>query len=217
MARKKPVPGDKHYLLFDESAVVQVDLPGGDATLYKGFLTRAEAVSYLSRLESGGEAITWSQETIRMFGEEHPLPRLTAWYGDPGREYTYSGIKMEPLAWTGVLVELRDRISERVGAPLNSLLCNLYRDGSDCVSWHADDEPELGPEPVIASLSLGGVRSFKMQLKDDKDVQRSVDLGHGDLLTMRGLTQQLWRHEVPRTVKKELQAPRINLTFRFVE
>ena len=117
MAKKKPVPGDKHYLLFDESAVVQVDLPGGDATLYKGFLTRAEAVSYLSRLESGGEAITWSQETVRMFGKDHPLPRLTAWYGDPGREYTYSGIKMEPLAWTGVLVELRDRISERVGAP----------------------------------------------------------------------------------------------------
>ncbi len=92
-----------------------------------------------------------------------------------------------------------------------------HRDGLVIFVPPDRDEPELGPEPVIASLSLGGVRSFKMRLNDDNTVQRSVDLGHGDLLTMRGLTQRLWQHEVPRTVKKELQAPRINLTFRFVE
>ena len=205
------------YLLFDDPTVEDLDLPGGNATVYKGFLTHVESLDYFSRLEAGKEGIEWGQEKIRMFGQEHPIPRLTAWYGDPGKAYTYSGIKMEPLAWTKPLSELKDKISHLTNASFNSLLCNLYRDGQDCVSWHSDDEPELGTEPVIASLSLGGTRKFNMRRKDDKSVRRSVDLGSGDLLIMRGLTQQLWQHEIPRTTKKDKQTPRINMTFRFID
>jgi len=209
-------PGSMHYRLFDESSVEHLDIPGGEVELYRGFLTRNEALNYQARLEHGDEVIQWSQETIKLFGKEMPLPRLTAWYGDSGREYTYSGIAMLPLAWTGALIEIRDLISERTSTTFNSLLCNLYRDGSDCVAWHSDDEPELGSEPVIASLSFGGARVFKMRRKDDHSIQERVDLGTGDLLIMRGLTQTLWQHEVPRTTRRERQVPRINLTFRSV-
>jgi alkylated DNA repair dioxygenase AlkB len=216
MTEKEETSVDQ-YLLFEEPTVEDLDLPGGNATVYKGFLTHAESLDYFSRLETGKEGIEWGQEKIRMFGQEHPIPRLTAWYGDLGKTYTYSGIKMEPLAWTKPLSELKDKISHVTNASFNSLLCNLYRNGQDCVSWHSDDEPELGPEPVIASLSLGGTRKFNMRRKDDKSLRRSVDLGSGDLLVMKGLTQQLWQHEIPRTTRKENQTPRINMTFRSID
>jgi alkylated DNA repair dioxygenase AlkB len=204
-------------LLFDDNSPVEyLDTPGGDVTLFRSFLNKEETDDYVLRLQSGNEVIAWEQDFIKMYGKEIPLPRHTAWYGDPGMTYTYSGIRMTPLSWTGVLAELRDRISGHVGESFNSLLCNLYRDGNDCVAWHSDDEPELGTEPVIASLTFGGTRTFQMRLRDDPTKKQEVELRDGDLLVMRGHTQSLWQHQLPRTKNKNRQAQRINLTFRWV-
>ena len=141
-----------------------------------------------------------------------PIPRLSAWYGDPGASYTYSGIAMSPIPWTPLLLQIRNRLIEATQSNFNSLLANLYRDGQDSVGWHADDEIELGDSPTIASLSFGESRKFKMKQKQNKEEKFSLDLNDGDLLIMKGDTQKNWLHEIPSSAKK--MGPRINLTFR---
>lgn len=146
-----------------------------------------------------------------LFGREVLQPRLACWYGD--HAYSYSGIRLEPRAWTDRLRCLRERCSVDSGVEFNSCLVNLYRDGRDSMGWHADDEPELGREPVIASLSLGDTRVFRMRHKETKTVVE-IPLEHGSLLVMSGLMQQCWVHEIPKTKKPVGQ--RINLTFRVI-
>lgn len=149
-----------------------------------------------------------------MYGKSVPIPRLSAWHGEHGRTYTYSKIEMEPQPWTPALQEIRLRIEETTGLTFNSMLANLYRDGSDHVAWHADDEPELGPEPVIASVSLGACRKFSMRHNERGDQKYSIDLAHGSLLMMQGLTQSYWQHCLAKTARAI--GPRINLTFRTI-
>ena len=161
------------------------------------------------------DQVAWEQDVIRMFGKVTPLPRLTAWYGDPGRSYTYSGIAMAPRAWIPPLDEARSVADRLAGVAFNSVLCNLYRHGNDKLAWHSDDEPELGPTPVIASVNLGAERKFLLRSKDDHNDKVEIPLGHGDVLVMRGRTQQLCEHTVP--PMKGVDAPRINLTFRRIE
>jgi alkylated DNA repair dioxygenase AlkB len=156
----------------------------------------------------------WAQEFLKMYGRRIPFPRLTAWYGDPGAAYTYSGIRNEPHSWTPELRELRDRIAKRIGVRFNSVLLNQYRNGQDGLSWHADDEPELGDEPIIASVSLGAVREFQLKHQGDGEVL-SIPLEHGSLLVMSGKTQRYWRHRVPK--ERDIQSARINLTFRVID
>lgn len=156
--------------------------------------------------------VDWKQEHIKMFGKEIEIPRLTAWYGDPERSYTYSGIALTPLAWTPLLNELRAAVEKVAGHQFNSVLLNLYRNGNDSVSWHADDEPDLGREPVIGSLSLGATRRFDFRKKTDHSDKFESVLNSGDLVVMRGTSQQLWDHQVPKEPK--VTEPRINLTFR---
>lgn len=142
-----------------------------------------------------------------------PAPRLEAWYGDAGASYSYSGLAHEPLPWTPELQRLRERVEVAAGTTFNSVLANLYRDGNDSNGWHADDESELGEQPVIASLSLGAARRFL--LRHRASVERvEVVLEAGSLLLMRGKTQQCWKHSVPK--QRTVHAPRINLTFRRV-
>jgi alkylated DNA repair dioxygenase AlkB len=157
---------------------------------------------------------TWSQEFLKMYGRRIPFPRLTAWYGDSGAAYTYSGIRNEPHAWTPDLRELRDRIARRIGVRFNSVLLNQYRYGADSLSWHADDEPELGNEPVIASLSLGVLREFQLKHRVDGELI-TVPLENGSLLVMSGETQRHWRHRVPK--ERNVKSARINLTFRVID
>jgi len=147
-----------------------------------------------------------------MFGRRVAFPRLTAWYGDPGAAYTYSGVRNEPLPWTPLLGELRDLVAAAAGAPFNSVLLNRYRDGSDSMGWHADDERELAP--VIASLSVGAVRTFELRHRGDRE-RIALPLASGSLIVMAGDTQRHWQHRVP----KDVRAPgeRINLTFRLVD
>ena len=159
--------------------------------------------------------VDWKQEHIKMFGKEIEIPRLTAWYGDPERSYTYSGIALTPLAWTPLLNELRAAVEKVAGHQFNSVLLNLYRDANDSVSWHADDEPDLGREPVIGSLSLGASRRFEFRKKTDHTDKFKSVLNSGDLVVMRGTSQQLWEHQVPK--EREATEPRINLTFRQIQ
>ncbi|MGK7898566.1 MAG: alpha-ketoglutarate-dependent dioxygenase AlkB, partial [Xenococcus sp. (in: cyanobacteria)] len=157
----------------------------------------------------------WQQDHIKMYGKEIALPRLTAWYGDSGRNYTYSGITMNPQPWNSTLWEIKQRVEDLAQVSFNSVLLNLYRTGRDSVNWHSDDEPELAPGFPIASVSLGGTRRFVMKHKSKREVGKfELKLTNGSMLLMGGETQQHWLHQVPKTRKKVNS--RINLTFRVI-
>ncbi len=197
--------------LFQDGPLVHVvEAPGADVVVHRGLVNADEAPEILEQLVS---EVAWRSDVIRLFGREMPIPRLAAWYGDPGSVYTYSGIRLEPLAWTPLLADLRDRAGATAGTSFNSVLANLYRNGSDSMGWHADDEPELGVDPVIASLSFGATRTLAMR-RHDGSYRASVDLQDGDLMVMAGATQTLWVHRVPK-VRRPV-SPRVNLTFRTV-
>jgi len=158
--------------------------------------------------------IPWEQHRLRLFGREVASPRLSSWIGDAGTAYTYSRVRFEPRAWTPALASLREDLAERFELRFNSVLANLYRDGSDSMGWHSDAEPELGTEPVIASLSFGTERRFRFRSREMKRVSLAVTLAHGSMLVMQGATQRLYQHDLPRST-----APcgtRINLTFRWI-
>lgn len=187
-------------------------LPDADLLFDHKFLPEVEATALLADLSAG---VAWEQRTIRLFGQEFPQPRLTAWYGDAEARYTYSNLTWEPRPWTPTLLALRRRLEATTGARFNSVLLNLYRDGRDSMGWHADDEPELGPAPTIASLSLGATRRFRLRPRAGlAHSPLSVDLPSGSLLLMRGATQQHWQHALPKTTRS--LGPRLNLTFRWV-
>jgi alkylated DNA repair dioxygenase AlkB len=197
--------------LFEEPPLA-VDL-GDGCTLdhHPAFLPAADADRLLAAVL---ETTPWTQEHIRMYGREVPVPRLTAWHGEPGHAYTYSGITMQPRPWTPALDEIRRRLEASARVPSNSVLVNLYRSGADGVAWHSDDEDGLGPDPVIASVSLGATRRFVLRHKRDTRRRHVMDLEHGSLLVMRGATQARWQHQVPKTARA-VEA-RINLTFRTI-
>lgn len=181
----------------------------GDVRLYRQWFPPDEARDWFDRLH---REIRWRQSSIRMHGKTLPVPRLDAWYGDPGRAYTYSGLRFEPLAWTPGLRSLRLELEAQLGYQFNSVLANLYRDGRDSVAWHSDDEPELGSEPVIASISLGAERRFALKHKYRRQPSLRLDLPPGSLLLMAGATQRYWVHQLAKTTRPV--GPRINLTFR---
>jgi alkylated DNA repair dioxygenase AlkB len=142
-------------------------------------------------------------------------PRLSAWYGDPGAIYSYSGLRLEPLPWTPVLLEIRQVVTDLAETPFNSVLLNLYRDGQDSMGWHSDAEPELGRNPVIASVSLGAVRRFVLRHKKRKEQHIALELESGSVLVMGGALQHYWRHALPKI--RQAVGPRINLTFRLIQ
>ncbi len=156
--------------------------------------------------------VEWQQEKIKLFGKTHDIPRLTALYGNEDKPYTYSGITMSPNEWLPELLEIKDKIETIAETEFTTVLLNLYRTGLDSMGWHSDDEKELGINPVIASVSFGARRIFKLQHKIDKNLAIKIELTDGSLLLMQGQTQHHWRHSVPKTSKKI--KPRINLTFR---
>ena len=149
--------------------------------------------------------------TIHIFGKTMKIPRLQAWYGDPGTDYQYSGVCMEPLLWHKELQLLKEQCERQCKAQFNSVLANLYRDGKDSMGMHSDDEPELGSEPIIASVSLGDVRNFDFKHKVSGEKFR-LPLEHGSLLIMSGETQKFWQHGIAKT--KQSLRPRLNFTFR---
>lgn len=187
-----------------------IDLPGADVKLASPWLDVGTSDMLFDALRI---EIPWEVHRLRMFGRWVDAPRLNAWLGDPGASYRYSGNTFEPHAWTRTLLALRDRVEEACGTRFNSVLANLYRDGSDRMGWHSDDERELGPEPVIASVSLGAVRTFRFRAKAGGEAV-GIELRHGSLLRMGEGTQRLYKHELP--VRKRVAGERINLTFRCI-
>jgi alkylated DNA repair dioxygenase AlkB len=189
----------------------RIALEGGDLTLWPAAFKSEHGARLFAWLR---DSIDWHQEEITLFGQRRLVPRLVAWHGDPGARYTYSGTPHFPRPWTPALVEIRERVRQLVGADFNAVLLNLYRDGRDGMGWHADDEPELGPAPVIASVSLGATRRFRMRHRRRRDLTLDLDLGNGSLLFMGSGIQSKWLHAVPKTARPV--GERINLTFRQV-
>jgi alkylated DNA repair dioxygenase AlkB len=186
-------------------------LDGAGLQLLPGWLEAATADGWLRRLLA---ETPWQQPQLRLFGRSLPTPRLVAWYGDPEAFYRYSGQTHRPLPWTPLLAQIRQRVEWTVGQRLNGVLLNYYRDGQDSMGWHSDDEPELGPEPLVASLSLGGRRRFDLRRRGTSRIGHSLWLEHGALLVMSGATQHHWQHQVAKS--RACCAPRLNLTFRLI-
>jgi alkylated DNA repair dioxygenase AlkB len=186
--------------------------PEADFCYIQDFLPARSADGLVESLWAG---LQWDQRDIMLFGRSIPQPRLTSWYGDPEAHYTYSGLNLHPSPWHPALLELRRLLQERLRHNFNSVLANAYRDGHDSMGWHADDEKELGPKPLIASLSLGESRRFLLRKKLERD-SRSVglQLDHGSLLVMQGDSQSRYMHSLPKTRKPA--GLRINLTYRQV-
>lgn len=176
---------------------------------YAGIVPVPEADAVLARL---WKELDWRRQEITLFGRKVLQPRLTAWYGDPEATYAYSGLQLEPLAWHPLLNVLKSRLESFTGATFNSVLANAYRDGSDSMGWHSDDEKELGYQPTIASLSFGEERRFLVREKGQ--LSSAMVLQHGSLLVMKGDSQRRFQHSLPKT--RRLVGVRINLTFRMV-
>jgi len=159
------------------------------------------------------EEIPWRAENIVVWGRTYPQPRLIAWYGDAGKNYTYSGILLEPLPWTPALLDIKSRVEAATRMDFNSVLLNYYRDHRDSMGLHSDDEPELGERPILASLSLGEERIFILKHRKDKTLKPvRLKLASGSLLLMKGETQRYWKHGIDKETHP--CGPRVNLTFR---
>lgn len=181
---------------------------GGFLDLRPRWLPPADHARLLAALE---RELPWEQRTIVLFGREILQPRLIAWAGT--RAYRYSGQTLEPRPAPPALAELWERVSDAAGCPFNHVLANRYRDGQDSMGMHSDDERELGPDPTVASLSLGARRRFVMKQKKGTDAHE-LSLGEGDLLIMGGSCQHHYRHGVPK--EPAAAGERISLTFRRV-
>ncbi|MEL0099551.1 MAG: alpha-ketoglutarate-dependent dioxygenase AlkB [Opitutae bacterium] len=192
----------------------EINLPDAELFYYPKLFQAKKADDLLNKIKDG---IEWTQNTIRFYGKESLVPRLEAWYGDPGKSYAYSGIHMDPKPWTRELLIIKQEIEPIAGVTFNSVLINYYRDGKDRVAWHSDDEKELGQNPIIGSVSLGAERKFKLRHKQYKTngLKHEFILRKGSFLLMKGVTQHHWMHEIPRTAKPI--GPRINLTFRIIK
>ena len=192
-------------------ACLDLGLADGEARLWPAAFGPEEASRLFDALRTG---IRWRQEEVTIFGQRRLVPRLVAWHGDPGASYRYSGTDHHPEPWTPALERVRAKVRELSGVEFNAVLLNLYRDGRDGMGWHADDEPELGRDPVIASVSLGAPRRFCLRHRRRKDLKLDLELPHGSLLVMAGPMQHQWVHALPKT--RRPVGERINLTFRRV-
>jgi alkylated DNA repair dioxygenase AlkB len=190
----------------------RLPIPDADISILRGIRTH---MSYDRILEKLRTEVKWRQREMPMYGRKVLQPRLTAWYGDPDRQYLYSGIKNNPLPWTSLLLALKQIVEDCTTTAFNSVLLNLYRDQNDSMGFHSDDEKELGPEPCIASLSFGETRAFLFKHKTDATFPIvSVPLEEGSVLLMKGATQKNWKHAINK--EKARLGPRVNLTFRYI-
>jgi alkylated DNA repair dioxygenase AlkB len=197
---------------LNSAGMENIDLPGARLSHAREWLVAADAERVLAALI---REVPFTQHQVRMFGRDIPAPRLSAWIGDPGTAYSYSRVRHQPLPWTATLQALRDRLQREFAYPFNSVLVNRYRDGRDSMGMHADDEPELGAEPLIASISLGATRCMRFRQRNGGKSSLAIELHSGSLLLMAGTTQQNYMHEIAKTRKPT--GERINLTFRRIQ
>ncbi len=183
-------------------------LPGdGSALLIPDFISEQLADEILQELV---HQISWEQQTLLMYGKYVSEPRLSTWHSN-ALPYTYSGSARTPQPWTDTLASLRSQCEQHTQHMFNGVLVNFYRDGNDHLGWHSDDELINGPEPLIASVSLGAERRFDLRHRDTGELVSAM-LGHGSLLVMSGLSQKCWEHRIPKMPR--IADPRVNLTFR---
>ena len=197
-------------LPFD--AVARIALPDAELAHWPAFLPASAAQDLFRELETSAP---WEQSLIRIAGRPLAIPRLNVWYGDPGTNYGYSGARLTSHPWTPALAALRSQVEAITGHRFNSALLNCYRSGQDSVDWHSDDEAVLGPEPVIATLSLGVGRRFDMRHRSLPGLRRQLVLESGSLLLMAGPMQRHWLHRVPK--EPAIEGVRISITFRLVK
>jgi alkylated DNA repair dioxygenase AlkB len=191
---------------------IDLKLPDSDILYYPNFLNKIEANQYFETFKN---TVAWQQDDIKVFGKVYPQPRLTALYADNNKPYSYSNITMQPYLFTDELLKIKQQIEKKTEAIFTTCLLNLYRDGQDSNGWHADNEKELGENPVIASITLGQERFFHLKHRHDKSFKRKILLEHGSLLLMQGETQHHWLHQIAKTAKPIKE--RINLTFRVIK
>lgn len=190
-----------------------IKLPLKDANvLYLEQFYNSETSNFL--FNTLRKEILWQQDDIKLFGKTYKQPRLTALYAENEKPYSYSNITMYPKSFFKELEQIKSDIEEKIAHKFTTCLANLYRTGNDSNGWHSDNEKELGHNPVIASLSLGATRSFKLKHKTDSSQRFNIELPSGSLLIMKGTTQEFWKHQIPKT--KKHVGERINLTFRTI-
>lgn len=185
-------------------------LPNADITIWPTWLSTTDAAVLQTKLT---DELSWRQEQIRIYGKAVKIPRRQVWMGDPHCNYQYSGVRFEPVPWHPMMKQLAAELSDVIGRPFNCVLLNLYANGQDHMGWHADNEPELGEAPVIASLSLGATRRFDLQHRT-LGHQLQLQLENGSLLLMAGDCQQHWQHRLPK--QSRVESSRLNLTFRYI-
>jgi alkylated DNA repair dioxygenase AlkB len=195
-----------------QSEPVFFNLPDAEIIYYPNFLSPEKANTLFEELL---ENTPWQQDEITVYGKRHLQPRLTSLYGNKEKPYSYSNIIMQPHHWTLALQKIKSLIENISEANFTTVLLNYYRNGNDGNGWHADNEKELGINPIIASLSLGAERKFQLKHNTDTSQKKNINLENGSLLLMKGTTQHFWKHQVPKTTK--LINPRINLTFRMIK
>ena len=188
-----------------------ISIPNGEYIYLSDFFTKSESDKYFQVLK---DDILWKQESMNMYGKQVMFPRLTAWYGDNNKPYSFSGITLRPHSWTKELLEIKNKIEPIANTQFNSVLLNQYRNGNDSISWHTDAEKELGLNPIIGSVNFGATRKFQLRHIETKE-KIEIELTHGSLLIMQGELQHFWQHQVPKTAKKVNE--RINLTFRVIK
>jgi len=203
---------DKNYQIeLLEACPLVLDLPDARISYQDNFLREQDAWKLFDRLKEGTD---WRQESVKVYGKYHRAPRLSCWMADEACNYSYSNMTMTPVKWTSEICQIKDKLLTRLGLSFNSVLINYYRTGQDSNGWHADNEPELGVNPVIASISLGANRDFNLRHRYDRQQKHSMLLKHASLLLMQGTTQSFWQHQIPKRVNV---GPRINLTFRTIK
>lgn len=183
-------------------------IQNGELIFLPNFFKKEVADEYMDSFEKN---ILWKQEEMVIYGNKIKFPRLTAWYGEENKPYTFSGLTLHPEIWTNELLTLKNIIEPIAETTFNSVLLNQYRDGQDSISWHSDNEKELGKNPIIASVNFGESRRFLLKHILTKE-KLEFNLEHGSLLIMKGEMQHFWKHSVPKTKKDK--KTRINLTYR---
>ena len=198
------------------SQIESFDLPDATLIYHPDCFSLTQSNDLLDQLLDP-TVIEWQQKSIKIFNRVIPEPRLNAWYGDEDAVYTYSGLMNYPLPWIPVLLDLKYHVEQVTQTSFNSVLLNRYRNGQDSMGWHSDDEPELGQNPVIASLSFGATRQFQFKHRTNKQLHlHRISLSAGSLLVMSGTTQQYWKHCLPKVRLSESVGERVNLTFRYI-
>ena len=190
---------------------IDLNLPDSSIIYSPEFFSLVESNQYFKSILN---SVEWQHDDIILFGKLFKQPRLTALYANNNQPYSYSNITLIPKSFTKELLEIKAKVESVIDAKFTTCLLNLYRDGQDSNGWHADNEKELGINPIIASVSIGAERLFKLKHRQNRTLKKDLVLQHGSLLLMKGETQHKWLHQIPKT-KKEV-GKRINLTFRVI-